>query len=277
MDIESAKALAALPENQRTAVLAMVQAMKAAPSGDTSNMMIPLLLMQMQQAKSPEDASTIAIKTLAAVQELMNASGQGAKLDIGGIITGIANIMKVQKGETNTKFDEAIGTLVNRALDRIDAPPPKSFLEEILEDPGKAATVQRLFGAGDNLDALKLQKEIENDRRKWELAMKKFDLETKIRLLELQGNSQRRQQIESGFKRLIGAVSEALGEEGAIAPSQPKSFTPAASATKGSEKAATPELKQIQCDKCGAMIDYIDESAKTLICPSCGTKYEREQ
>jgi rubrerythrin len=92
------------------------------------------------------------------------------------------------------------------------------------------------------------------------MMLKKLDLDTKLKLLQLKQDELKRKAFEKGLKRIISAAAEALEES-------------ASESTPMSEGKKAGVLTLI-CDECGSEIKVAPD-AKSVICPKCGASYKK--
>ena len=91
---------------------------------------------------------------------------------------------------------------------------PKSWIEDIMDNPEKLTTLQRITGGGPNgsLEVLKLQREMSNDGKKWDLAMKQLDRNWEAEKAKLYAEDRRGKRLEGMVTKILNTATEALGE-----------------------------------------------------------------
>jgi hypothetical protein len=134
-----------------------------------------------------------------------------------------------------------------------------------------------LFGSKVDKEVLEIQRQMENDRRKWDLLMRKYDEESKLRHAQILNEIRRNEMIQNGLKSVVAAFSQALAESGSqVVPTQP--YTPPSQPIPTTQPSTSPAepLSVFKCEKCGTDIRYVDlPTTRTVTCPSCGTVYQR--
>jgi len=268
-DVEAAKMISELPEDQRRKVLAILAAVRSTGRSEPSSTLVPLIIASMMSNPSAnkEETASIVVKTLESVSKLMKDTreevGRGKEFDIGSLLTGIAKLIETikpresQTSELEKKFIEA-------AIDYFTSP-PRSWIEDIISDPNKLEVLQRLFGKSD-IETLKLLREMKKDDREFQMALKKLDIDTKLKLLGLREEARRREAITSGFKRIIKAATEALEEEGGEESGE--------ESVNIEGKRIPPNLIEVTCENCGETFK-IPPDAKKIACPKCGAVYNK--
>ena len=280
-DIEAAKMLAELPEEQRKKVLAVYSALKSAGRGESASMLIPLTISSVlsNPNASVDKTASVVLQTIEYVNRLIGERRESGS-NISELIKGVAELIREISPKTGGGMDEdlkeAYKTFMRAAVDYYMNPPrPRTWLDEILEDPKKLEIVQRIFGGGKEKDTeyLKLLREMKRDEKEFQMMLKKLDLDTKLKLLQMRAEAEKRAAVERGFKRLIAAASEALGETGEEEEEVKGKAEREESVREG--KTGKPKIETIICDECGAEIKVAPD-AKVIVCPKCGAKYSKK-
>jgi ribosomal protein S27E len=251
-DIEIAKLISNLPEEERTKMIAIVSLLKSAGRSDSSAIALIPVLMSMFNKSSAEVRSTEQVQQ---------------KIDLGALITGIATLIQATKDDSSK---EIMNQIVNIALSKLAEQPQvqtKSSLEEFFENIDKFEKLAALFGGRSDPEYMRLLKELKEMEMKHNLALKKLELDTKLQSAKLQEDRERKEKIVEGLKKVISSVAEAAAEgvselEGKVE-------------VMGRQPDNQPgNLVAIMCDKCGKQI-LIPPDAMEVVCPSCGTVYKR--
>jgi predicted RNA-binding Zn-ribbon protein involved in translation (DUF1610 family) len=253
-DIEIAKLISHLPEEERTKMIATVSLLKAAGKSDSALVALLPLVMSMS-GRSP----SAEIKATEQVQQ---------KLDVGSLLTGIASIIQALKDE---KDKELMSQVINIALSKLmEQPQPqpvqtKSSLEEFFSHLDKLEKLAAIFGGRSDPEYLKIMKELEEMKIKHDLAMKKLELDSKVQVAKMQEEKEKQEKIVEGLKKVISSVAEAAAE--------------AAEAVESGEvlgKSDENKPISVMCEKCGRQF-IIPPDAVEFVCPSCGTMYSKKQ
>jgi len=274
-DVEAAKMISELPEDQRRKVLAILAALRSAGRSEPSSMLVPLIIASMMSNPSAnkEETASIVVKTLESVSKMMKEAreeaSKGKESDVGAILSGVAKLIETLKpqeprtSEFEKKFMEA-------AIEYFTSP-PKSWIDDLISDSKKMEILQKLFGKTD-VETLKLLREMKRDDREFQMALKKLDLDTKLKLLALREEARKREAISSGLKKIIKAATEALGEE-EISEEEKGKIEERIIEGKASKR-ATSKLMEITCENCGETFKAAPDTKK-IICPKCGAEYQR--
>lgn len=278
-DVEVAKELSKMPEEEQKRVLAMVSLLKSTPSPSSqANLLLPLMLMYSGQAGSSKPSELdVFEKSLIVAKEI--AEGQGSqKVDVSAIMKNMVETIKALRTMDSENSGSLVSELAKRTLQRLDSPPPKSFIEEVLEDEKKQNLINRLFGSKVDKEVLEIQRQIENDKRKWELMLRKLDYEMKLRTAQLMNESRKGDMIQSGLKQVVGAFTQALAEQGGQPQAGVEPYTPPKPQPQQVQNAQPKgKLSTLKCDRCGVDIRYLDSpSVNRVVCPSCGMVYVRD-
>jgi predicted RNA-binding Zn-ribbon protein involved in translation (DUF1610 family) len=251
-DIEIAKLISHLPEEERTKMIATVSLLKAAGKSDSALVALLPLVMSMS-GRSP----SAEIKATEQVQQ---------KLDVGSLLTGIASIIHALKDE---KDKELMSQVINIALSKLMEQPQiqqvqtKSSLEEFFSHIDKLEKLAAIFGGRSDPEYLKIMKELEEMKIKHDLAMKKLELDSKVQVAKMQEEKERQEKIVEGLKKVISSVAEAAAE-----------VTESAGEVLGKSDENKPI--SVMCEKCGKQF-AIPPDAVEFVCPSCGTMYSKKQ
>lgn len=252
-DIEIAKLISNLPEEERSKMIAIVSLLKSAGRSDSPAVaLLPMLMSMYNRSGSAEIRSTEQVQQ---------------KIDLGALITGIATLIQATKDDRDK---EIMSQIINIALSKLAEPQQvqtKSSLEEFFENIDKLEKLATLFGGRSDPEYLKIMKELKEMEMKHNLALKKLELDTKLQSAKLQEDRERKEKIVDGLKKVISSVAEAAAEgvgglEGA-----------------GEVMGRSPDQQSvlaIVCDKCGKQI-IVPPDAKEVVCPSCGTVYKRSE
>ena len=284
-DVEVAKELSKLPEEEQRKVLTLVTMLKSAPSNTNAQaaLILPLLLGMggFGQVKNADqvDSFTKSLELAKSIVEL--TSGGKEKVDVAAIMKSVVETAKTLRDMGDKGDNELVVELAKRTLSQLDSP-PRSFIEDVMEDEKKQRLLERVFGSKVDKEVLEIQRQLENDRRKWDLLMRKYDEESKLRQAQVLNEIRRNEMIQNGLKSVVSAFSQALAEGGAqVTPTQP--YTPPPAPSPSTQPTQTPNsspapLSVFKCEKCGTDIRYIDlPSTRTVTCPSCGTVYQRDE
>jgi predicted RNA-binding Zn-ribbon protein involved in translation (DUF1610 family) len=251
-DIEIAKLISHLPEEERTKMIATVSLLKAAGKSDSALVALLPLVMSMS-GRSP----SAEIKATEQVQQ---------KLDVGSLLTGIASIIHALKDE---KDKELMSQVINIVLSKLMEQPQvqqvqtKSPLEEFFSHIDKLERLAAIFGGRSDPEYLKIMKELEEMKIKHDLAMKKLELDSKVQVAKMQEERERQEKIVEGLKKVISSVAEAAAE-----------VTESAGEVLGKSNENKPI--SVMCEKCGKQF-AIPPDAVEFVCPSCGTMYSKKQ
>jgi predicted RNA-binding Zn-ribbon protein involved in translation (DUF1610 family) len=251
-DIEIAKLISHLPEEERTKMIATVSLLKAAGKSDSALVALLPLVMSMS-GRSP----SAEIKATEQVQQ---------KLDVGSLLTGIASIIHALKDE---KDKELMSQVINIVLSKLMEQPQvqqvqtKSSLEEFFSHIDKLEKLAAIFGGRSDPEYLKIIKELEEMKIKHDLAMKKLELDSKVQVAKMQEERERQEKIVEGLKKVISSVAEAAAE-----------VTESAGEVLGKSNENKPI--SVMCEKCGKQF-AIPPDAVEFVCPSCGTMYSKKQ
>jgi uncharacterized Rmd1/YagE family protein len=279
-DVEVAKELSKLPEEEQRKVLTLVTMLKSAPSNPNAQaaLILPLLLGLggFGQVKNTDQAEafTKSLELAKSIVEL--TSGGREKVDVAAIMKSVVETAKTLRDMGDRGDNSLMVELAKRTLSQLDSP-PRSFIEEVMEDEKKQHLLERLFGSKVDKEVLEIQRQMENDRRKWDLLMRKYDEESKLRHAQILNEIRRNEMIQNGLKSVVAAFSQALAESGSqVVPTQP--YTPPSQPIPTTQPPTSPSepLSVFKCEKCGTDIRYVDlPTTRTVTCPSCGTVYQR--
>jgi len=279
-DVEVAKELSKLPEEEQRKVLTLVTMLKSAPSNPNAQaaLILPLLLGMggFGQVKNTDQAEafTKSLELAKSIVEL--TSGGREKVDVAAIMKSVVETAKTLRDMGDRGDNSLMVELAKRTLSQLDSP-PRSFIEDVMEDEKKQHLLERLFGSKVDKEVLEIQRQMENDRRKWDLLMRKYDEESKLRHAQILNEIRRNEMIQNGLKSVVAAFSQALAESGSqVVPTQP--YTPPSQPIPTTQQPTSPAepLSVFKCEKCGTDIRYVDlPSTRTVTCPSCGTVYQR--
>jgi len=70
-----------------------------------------------------------------------------------------------------------------------------------------------LFGSKVDKEVLEIQRQMENDRRKWDLLMRKYDEESKLRHAQILNEIRRNEMIQNGLKSVVAVVFTSLSRK----------------------------------------------------------------
>ena len=279
-DVEVAKELSKLPEEEQRKVLTLVTMLKSAPSNPNAQaaLILPLLLGMggFGQVKNTDQAEafTKSLELAKSIVEL--TSGGREKVDVAAIMKSVVETAKTLRDMGDRGDNSLMVELAKRTLSQLDSP-PRSFIEDVMEDEKKQHLLERLFGSKVDKEVLEIQRQMENDRRKWDLLMRKYDEESKLRHAQILNEIRRNEMIQNGLKSVVAAFSQALAESGSqVVPTQP--YTPPSQPIPTTQPSTSPAepLSVFKCEKCGTDIRYVDlPTTRTVTCPSCGTVYQR--
>ena len=279
-DVEVAKELSKLPEEEQRKVLTLVTMLKSAPSNPNAQaaLILPLLLGMggFGQVKNTDQAEafTKSLELAKSIVEL--TSGGREKVDVAAIMKSVVETAKTLRDMGDRGDNSLMVELAKRTLSQLDSP-PRSFIEDVMEDEKKQHLLERLFGSKVDKEVLEIQRQMENDRRKWDLLMRKYDEESKLRHAQILNEIRRNEMIQNGLKSVVAAFSQALAESGSqVVPTQ--SYTPPSQPIPTTQPSTSPAepLSVFKCEKCGTDIRYVDlPTTRTVTCPSCGTVYQR--
>jgi len=279
-DVEVAKELSKLPEEEQRKVLTLVTMLKSAPSNPNAQaaLILPLLLGMggFGQVKNTDQAEafTKSLELAKSIVEL--TSGGKEKVDVAAIMKSVVETAKTLRDMGDRGDNSLMVELAKRTLSQLDSP-PRSFIEDVMEDEKKQHLLERLFGSKVDKEVLEIQRQMENDRRKWDLLMRKYDEESKLRHAQILNEIRRNEMIQNGLKSVVAAFSQALAESGSqVVPTQP--YTPPSQPIPTTQPSTSPAepLSVFKCEKCGTDIRYVDlPTTRTVTCPSCGTVYQR--
>ena len=279
-DVEVAKELSKLPEEEQRKVLTLVTMLKSAPSNPNAQaaLILPLLLGMggFGQVKNTDQAEafTKSLELAKSIVEL--TSGGREKVDAAAIMKSVVETAKTLRDMGDRGDNSLMVELAKRTLSQLDSP-PRSFIEDVMEDEKKQHLLERLFGSKVDKEVLEIQRQMENDRRKWDLLMRKYDEESKLRHAQILNEIRRNEMIQNGLKSVVAAFSQALAESGSqVVPTQP--YTPPSQPIPTTQPSTSPAepLSVFKCEKCGTDIRYVDlPTTRTVTCPSCGTVYQR--
>jgi len=279
-DVEVAKELSKLPEEEQRKVLTLVTMLKSAPSNPNAQaaLILPLLLGMggFGQVKNTDQAEafTKSLELAKSIVEL--TSGGREKVDVAAIMKSVVETAKTLRDMGDRGDNSLMVELAKRTLSQLDSP-PRSFIEDVMEDEKKQHLLERLFGSKVDKEVLEIQRQMENDRRKWDLLMRKYDEESKLRHAQILNEIRRNEMIQNGLKSVVAAFSQALAESGSqVVPTQP--YTPPSQPVPTTQPSTSPAepLSVFKCEKCGTDIRYVDlPTTRTVTCPSCGTVYQR--
>jgi len=279
-DVEVAKELSKLPEEEQRKVLTLVTMLKSAPSNPNAQaaLILPLLLGMggFGQVKNTDQAEafTKSLELAKSIVEL--TSGGREKVDVAAIMKSVVETAKTLRDMGDRGDNSLMVELAKRTLSQLDSP-PRSFIEDVMEDEKKQHLLERLFGSKVDKEVLEIQRQMENDRRKWDLLMRKYDEESKLRHAQILNEIRRNEMIQNGLKSVVAAFSQALAESGSqVVPTQP--YTPPSQPVPTTQPPTSPAepLSVFKCEKCGTDIRYVDlPTTRTVTCPSCGTVYQR--
>jgi ribosomal protein S27E len=251
-DIEIARLISNLPEEERSKMIAIVSLLKSAGKSDSSAVaLLPVLMSMYNRSGSTEIRSTEQVQQ---------------KIDLGALITGIATLIQATKDD---KDKEIMSQIINIALSKLTEPQQvqtKSSLEEFFDNIDKLEKLATLFAGRSDPEYLKIMKELKEMEMKHNLALKKLELDTKLQSAKLQEEKERKEKIVDGLKKVISSVAEAAAEgigglEGV-------------GEVMGRSPDQTGNVLSVVCDKCGKQI-VVPPDAKEVVCPSCGTVYKR--
>ena len=279
-DVEVAKELSKLPEEEQRKVLTLVTMLKSAPSNPNAQaaLILPLLLGMggFGQVKNTDQAEafTKSLELAKSIVEL--TSGGREKVDVAAIMKSVVETAKTLRDMGDRGDNSLMVELAKRTLSQLDSP-PRSFIEDVMEDEKKQHLLERLFGSKVDKEVLEIQRQMENDRRKWDVLMRKYDEESKLRHAQILNEIRRNEMIQNGLKSVVAAFSQALAESGSqVVPTQP--YTPPSQPIPTTQPSTSPAepLSVFKCEKCGTDIRYVDlPTTRTVTCPSCGTVYQR--
>ena len=279
-DVEVAKELSKLPEEEQRKVLTLVTMLKSAPSNPNAQaaLILPLLLGMggFGQVKNTDQAEAFT-KSLELAKNIVElTSGGREKVDVAAIMKSVVETAKTLRDMGDRGDNSLMVELAKRTLSQLDSP-PRSFIEDVMEDEKKQHLLERLFGSKVDKEVLEIQRQMENDRRKWDLLMRKYDEESKLRHAQILNEIRRNEMIQNGLKSVVAAFSQALAESGSqVVPTQP--YTPPSQPIPTTQPSTSPAepLSVFKCEKCGTDIRYVDlPTTRTVTCPSCGTVYQR--
>jgi hypothetical protein len=275
IDIETASELSKLPEEERKKILSILPLLKMNPSNGDNSMLMAMMLMpliQSSSSKSGEDQVVTTLKVLQAAKELAKSDSGGLKFDFANVLTAIA---KLQEKKGDPALETAIQELIKRGL---NPPQSQGFLDEVANDEKKLSLLQRFFGKGDQVEMIRLQKELRDSDRKWELAMKKFDRDYELEIEKLKTEREKSQRIENVLRRVTSAVESALSEEGlslgsgsGVTGTVEKSTSTVPSPPKEGDRLVTTICPK---EGCGNRLTYkAGDVGKTVTCIKCGSVY----
>jgi hypothetical protein len=257
LEVEAAKAISSLPEDMQKKVLSVLAIIKSSGRTESSATLLPLVLSSVMSnpKASTEDTASIVLKTIETMTNLMKREEKSDVKSLAEAMKSIIETVMATKKEEKPE-SKIVDKILEKAVDAM-LTPSKSWIEDVLENPEKYEKLQRIFGRTDP-ELLKIIRDMKNDERQWMMMLKKLDLDTKLKLLQLQQEEMKRKAIEKGLKRVISAAAQAL-EESSL------------------ESTPMPEGKKVItliCDECGSEIK-VPPDAKSVICPKCGASYKK--
>lgn len=283
MDIETAKALKDLPESERKQVLSLIPLLKMSPNSESSSMLMALTLLPMLSGKNSEDQAVTTVKVLSAVKELTK-DNSGLKIDLAGLISSIGELAKGGESKENPVVLHALQALVDRGL---NPPQNEGFVESVLNDPNKQALLERLLGKTDNAELLRLQKEINESNRKWDLALQEYNRKYDLELRKLELESGKTDRLDRMLSKIVGAAERALSQEGEESNIQTQTQTQTQTQSQPqiqnsvvhpeNNQAGKPRVVSQKCPTsgCNNLLSYTsDQVGSTITCVKCGSTYE---
>ncbi|MEM3958535.1 MAG: hypothetical protein QXO47_10090 [Thermoproteota archaeon] len=279
LDVQAAQELDKLSPDERKRVLSLLMLMRSNANGNTSSQaafMLPFMLSGLFGNPKSEESKSNLSDTLEVVSRILEFEGRN-RLDVKQLVDTVGSLLSVTGQVKGGNGDGLTSELAKKYIEAVEQP-RKSFLEDVMEDPNKQALLERMFGSKVDKEAIQLQREMENDRRKWELALKKFDYETRLNYAKLLGEQRRGDMFENGLRQVVGAVSRALSDEAkreGVTP--PVQGYQAPTQSSASVSVPVPPLRSFTCDKCGSPVSFVDSvEVQKVRCAVCGTEYARE-
>jgi len=255
-DIEVAKMLKDMPPEERREILSILAMLKASGRSEPAALMIPLIMA----ARASNPASSPA--------EIMRAVNEGLRTYkelIGGgrsETSVLKDVLEVVKSMTGGSLSEKLAEKYVDVLSKL-ATSRKGFWDEVMEDPKKVETLQKIFGGG-QMDPRTM---LELKRLEYDMQVKLKELDLKMEELrhKMAVERERMETIKRYGKSIAKAIIDGLmSEEGVEAPKPKKSKE----LLKGWAKA--------KCEVCGTEIAFNPKETKEIVCPKCGTKYRVE-
>jgi len=265
-DIEVAKQLSQLPDEERNKVIAVLRALKGSGGkGITADygVLIPLVLATTRTNPNASVSEiTSAVKDLFEVMTKQLTGKNTSAVDPWvPVIEKIIDRALASK-TSPSELPEPVKKVLDRAID-LAFTPSKSWLESILEDEDKLALIQRLTGKSEEtVELLKLRKELLETSKRWEALIKTLDFDQKLKLLQLQSEAQRSRAIETAVRELLGALGEALTE------------TPPPQTPQVQRQFQQVPIENVQCPQC-KYIFPVEVTVNRVVCPNCGAMLER--
>jgi len=255
-DIEVAKMLKEMPPEERREILSILAMLKASGRSEPAALMIPLIMA----AKASNPASSPA--------EIMRAVNEGLRTYkelIGGgrsETSVLKDVLEVVKSMTGGSLSEKLAEKYVDVLSQL-ATSRKGFWDEVMEDPKKVETLQKIFGGG-QMDP-KTMLELKKLEYEMQLKLKELDLKMEELRHKMAVERERMETIKRYGKNIAKAIIDGImSEEGVETPKPKKSKE----LLKGWAKA--------KCEVCGTEIAFNPKETKEIVCPKCGTKYRVE-
>lgn len=264
-DVEAAKLVASLPEDQRRQVLQILAILRRSGVRESPATLIPLA-MAMSTGNPARDAEATA-KLIEAVSKV-----SGGREDAGKLMTGMAAVMaalrqwvpqRQEEGLTEKLLMKVLSHLEEEAKSR---PSPYGALALALQDKETYERFKELFGHKPDIEVLKLMQEMKKADRQFMLQLKKLEFDFNKELLKLRRERERDRLVSSGLRKVTRAVAEAVAEEEEEGGEGEAMAAPA-------RAVARKKLQRVECE-CGEVLT-VPPDAKEFECPACGAVYER--
>jgi DNA-directed RNA polymerase subunit RPC12/RpoP len=254
----------------------------------SNNPALALMAFAMGQRKS----EPLTVKDVIEISREMRSQGVQPNINI-----DVAKLVEAAKSqpqgadvtEVTKALIEAIKTGIEIGKTAGKPEREQSWLEKLLSSPEGIRTAKELglFGGTQNIEYLKLLKEIkESDRRferemkesdrRFQLLLKKMEEEKELRRQKAQLERQKSELISGALKRIGMAVARGLSEAGEGGAETGE--VSGAEAKKAQPKAEGKNVRTYTCEDCGSTISVPANMKKgsKVVCAKCGAEYVLE-
>jgi DNA-directed RNA polymerase subunit RPC12/RpoP len=249
-------------------------------------------LAMMAFAMNQQRTEPLTVKDVIAISKELHREGVQPNINI-----DVAKLVEAAKGQPQgvdvTEMTKAIVEAIKTGIEVAKTASPKaereeSWLEKLLSTPEGIKTAKELglFGGAQNIEYLKLLKEMkESDRRfaremkesdrRFELLLKKMEEEKEQRKMKAALERRKTEMISGALQRIGRAIARGLSEAGeAEAPEEGGTVVEGKAAPKAKGKS----VYTYKCEDCGAPISVPADAKKgsKIVCAKCGAQFVLE-
>lgn len=284
-DIEAAKALSNLPQEEQTRVMSVLMMVKS-QSKESATSLLPLIMSTMVQnpGRSKEQTAGSVIETVTAMQKFANEIKQqqptqqkSSVSEVAELMTAMSKFFPQQQQPQDNPMNKLTIELLTKMIEKGTNTPQQPSFFDMLDQPTKIEAFKKIFGSGnESKEYLELRAKMMNDERQFKLEEKKFDADKELRIAQMKFEAEKSQALKKAFEGIVTAAASAMEEE---AVAQAPGTAPAMARYPNPQEAAMAQAQSLieyfKCEKCAMPLPLLRGTIK-FVCPNCGETYEEK-